>query len=225
LRQLLKIITQFLPIALKAELNWRWNRILAMRDSLAPVERGAMSFPRHACYEHLREILPELDRPDAKAIEIGGSTGVIKSFFEQAEYVVAPPYPEADVQDLSWIEDESYDFVILDQVLEHVEDPWKAVEEVKRVLRDGGALIGTTPFFIYLHPVPRDYWRFTEDGLRVLLRSFSNVDVYYWGNRISLEFINRHGFKVRTSLARKLFAIRRDNEPQFPITYWFVATK
>ena len=87
MRQLLKIITQFLPIALKAELNWRWNRILAMRDSLAPVERGAMSFPRHACYEHLREILPELDRPDAKAIEIGGSTGVIKGFFQQLRKV------------------------------------------------------------------------------------------------------------------------------------------
>jgi len=173
----------------------------------------------------LEKIIPSLDHPGINVIEIGGSNGIISGFFKHADYEVAPNYPYLDVQDLSSIPEESYDVVILDQVLEHVENPMKAIKEVRRILRSGGTFIGTTPFLIYVHPVPKDYWRFTEDGLRVLLKEFSSVEIHSWGNRIALSFISYHGCNVKISDAKKHLRFRLCNEPSFPLMYLFIAGK
>jgi SAM-dependent methyltransferase len=57
--------------------------------------------------------------------------------------------PEIDVVDdaerLSAFEDQSLDFVIANHVLEHLEDPIGALENLLRVLRPGGALVLTLP--------------------------------------------------------------------------------
>ena len=55
-----------------------------------------------------------------------------------------------------------------DAVLEHVEDPRKVVEEIRRVLRPGGYAHLVTPFCHPFHEYPKDYRRFTPDGLRQL---------------------------------------------------------
>ena len=41
--------------------------------------------------------------------------------------------------------------------------------EVARLLRPGGCLIISAPHLVWLHNEPRDYWRFTPHGLRLLL--------------------------------------------------------
>jgi SAM-dependent methyltransferase len=61
--------------------------------------------------------------------------------------------------------------VISQEVIEHVADPWRAVSEAARVLKPGGRLYLQAPFVIGYHPSPRDYWRFTADGLRRLVES------------------------------------------------------
>lgn len=55
-----------------------------------------------------------------------------------------------------------------DAVLEHVPRPEAMVEELARVLLPGGYLHLVTPFAHPFHEYPRDYRRFTLDGLRVL---------------------------------------------------------
>ena len=45
------------------------------------------------------------------------------------------------------VEDESFDAVLCTEVLEHVPDPVKAIEEFARLLKPGGKLILTAPFF------------------------------------------------------------------------------
>jgi SAM-dependent methyltransferase len=87
---------------------------------------------------------------------------------------IAPDYPSVDIQNMPY-EDNSFDFVIADQVLEHVKKPWIAVEEVKRVLKLGGIAILTSALMFPVHGVPEDYWRFTPEGLKVLCESFSNI--------------------------------------------------
>ena len=104
-----------------------------------------------------------------RAIEFGGSNGFIKNLFDGVAYEVAPNAPTVDVQDLSDYPADAYDFVVLDEILEHVARPWVAVHEVHRILKPGGCLITSSPFMIAEHKVPMDYWRFTKDGLRVLL--------------------------------------------------------
>jgi len=55
-----------------------------------------------------------------------------------------------------------------DAVLEHVRDPDRVVRELCRVLLPGGYLHLVTPFCHPFHEYPRDYRRFTLDGLKLL---------------------------------------------------------
>lgn len=66
--------------------------------------------------------------------------------------------------------DATYDLVLCTQVLEHCDDPWRAVEEVRRILAPGGHAIISVPHVWFYHPHPRDHWRFTQEGVVRLLR-------------------------------------------------------
>lgn len=70
------------------------------------------------------------------------------------------------------IADESYDALMCTEVLEHVVDPFAAIRELRRIVKTGGFILFTTPLNARSHgPVP-DCWRFTEFGLKVMLRDF-----------------------------------------------------
>lgn len=101
-----------------------------------------------------------------------------------------------DVRAMPQITDASYDAVFCSGVLEHVDDCHGAVAECHRVLRPGGTFLVGVPFAQRLHRVPQDYWRFTEFGVRYLLRAFT------------IEAIEAIG-----------------TDPKFPWTYWVKATK
>jgi SAM-dependent methyltransferase len=84
------------------------------------------------------------------------------------------------------VPDETFDTAMSTAVLEHLEEPAAAIREAKRVLRKGGVLILTAPFFWHLHEAPRDFYRYSPFGLRHLLESngFEVVDIRplagYW---------------------------------------------
>jgi SAM-dependent methyltransferase len=65
-------------------------------------------------------------------------------------------------------EDNEYDCILSTAVLEHLEEPQKAIEEAFRVLKPGGYAIYTMPFFWPLHEEPRDFFRYTKYGLQHL---------------------------------------------------------
>jgi SAM-dependent methyltransferase len=66
----------------------------------------------------------------------------------------------------------SFSGIFCMEVLEHAVDPFACIEELLRILEDGGFLVISVPLNARIHgPVP-DCWRFTEFGLKVLLRNF-----------------------------------------------------
>jgi SAM-dependent methyltransferase len=75
------------------------------------------------------------------------------------------------------IADASFDVVLCTEVLEHLPEPQKAIDEIFRVLRPGGTLLLTTRFLFPIHDAPHDYFRFTKYGLRHLLRRFELVEL------------------------------------------------
>jgi SAM-dependent methyltransferase len=73
--------------------------------------------------------------------------------------------------------DRVFDTVLCTEVLEHLTEPQRAIDEMYRVLKPGGALLLTTRFLFPIHDAPHDYFRFTKYGLRHLLRRFDDVRV------------------------------------------------
>ncbi len=71
----------------------------------------------------------------------------------------------------------SFDLVFSSQVLEHVPRPDPVLAESARVLRAGGALVMSVPFYWPLHEEPHDYGRFTPHGLRRLLAQAGFTDI------------------------------------------------
>jgi SAM-dependent methyltransferase len=94
-----------------------------------------------------------------------------------------PDYPPpdicGDVLNLP-LADNSVDAVLCTEVIEHVTDMQRAIDEIERVLRPGGLLLASTPFLWPEHGIPgefKDYWRVTADGWRHLLRNFGQVQL------------------------------------------------
>lgn len=66
------------------------------------------------------------------------------------------------------VENETFDSALCTAVLEHLEEPGLAIKECRRVLRPGSYAIYTVPFIWHIHEAPRDFYRFSEFGLRYL---------------------------------------------------------
>lgn len=73
------------------------------------------------------------------------------------------------VLDMHMIPADNYESVICLAVLEHVPDPFKAASEIHRILKKNGIFILSVPHMSRLHELPRDYFRYTEFGVRELL--------------------------------------------------------
>ena len=70
--------------------------------------------------------------------------------------------------------------IICTETLEHVPNLFRAITELRRVLRPRGLLLASTPFMWPDHTSPplfNDYWRLTEPAWRFLLNDFTDVHV------------------------------------------------
>jgi SAM-dependent methyltransferase len=62
--------------------------------------------------------------------------------------------------------DASFDSILLSDVLEHIPTPDLLWREMGRLLKPGGKLLLSVPFFYWLHEDPYDYYRYTKYALR-----------------------------------------------------------
>jgi SAM-dependent methyltransferase len=84
------------------------------------------------------------------------------------------------------------DLIFSTQVLEHVKDPDAYLRECHRMLRPGGTLILTTHGVMFLHRHPADLWRWTCDGLRLIVE------------RVGLTVADQRGVMTLTAAALQL---------------------
>jgi len=80
-----------------------------------------------------------------------------------------------DAHDLPF-QDEAFDAVVVQAVLEHVVDPGRCVNEIYRVLKEDGVVYADTPFIQQVHGRQYDFTRFTRLGHRRLFRHFEEID-------------------------------------------------
>lgn len=74
-------------------------------------------------------------------------------------------------------QDDSVDLVMSVSVLEHVPDPQGVIEEIFRVLRPGGLVYTDVPFVVGYHASPRDFNRWTHEGVLRLHHRFETIRV------------------------------------------------
>ncbi|HWT11288.1 MAG TPA: class I SAM-dependent methyltransferase [Allosphingosinicella sp.] len=85
---------------------------------------------------------------------------MVKKEYAQTTYV-------CDLRSIP-VEDGRFDFIIFNQALEHMPEPGAVLAELNRVMKPGGRMITTAPFFYEEHEQPYDFYRYTQYGHRHL---------------------------------------------------------
>src|SRR3989338_6596492 len=114
-----------------------------------------------------------------KIIDLGAGELRYKKYFSHAQYVSQ----DLGVGDKQWnfnsidirssiyeipVQDQSFDYILCTQVLEHLEFPEKAFHEFRRILKSGGKAFVTVSLGQGEHQIPYDYYRYTQYVLRGL---------------------------------------------------------
>ncbi len=143
---------------------------------------------------------------------------------EAAKRLPNVEFRQMNVPPLEGIDDNTFDFVVSFQVIEHIEDDKTFVKEIHRVLKPGGQFIVTTPNIkMSLTRNPWHVREYTIDELKKLLfHFFEDVDTkgvfgneevmkYYEANKTSVKKITRFDiFNLQYRLPRRILQIPYD---------------
>jgi len=115
---------------------------------------------------------------------IGGKTSDVgaggfsryEQFFKSSEYIKMDIGDDDNLDvigsaDNIPLADASFDSVVSTQVFEHLKNPFKAADEIHRVLKSGGVCLLTVPQWNELHEEPHDYYRYTKFGIGEIFES------------------------------------------------------
>jgi SAM-dependent methyltransferase len=109
--------------------------------------------------------------------------------------------------------------------LEHVEYPHRAMEQIHRILKPNGIAVISSVMNFPIHDYPYDYWRFTPEAFKSILKPFTDSFVGFAGNErfphtvvgigskgstIPLsEFMGRYEEWRRQQLVREMARVKR----------------
>jgi SAM-dependent methyltransferase len=121
----------------------------------------------------------------------------LQEYIARVEYKVMDPVADykpdivGDIHNIP-LPNESIDAIFCLAVLEHVENPLRAMEEMGRVLREGGKMLIYVPFLYYYHAEEGyygDYWRFTHDTLVLFGKPYKKYEIV--PVRLPIETVTR----------------------------------
>ena len=133
------------------------------------------------------EIVAEYDLGRVSVIEIGSRNinGTARSWFSsEADYlgldmIDGPGVDRVTVWPDKQLTAKPWDVAVYVETAEHDPHFWAVAEQLHRVVRKGGRLIMTTRGIDFpYHEYPSDLWRFTEEGVNVLLSQTGWKDIH-----------------------------------------------
>ncbi len=139
------------------------------------------------------------------ALQVPGQVGFadLRPYFRGQEYVGADMRagPGVDVLlDLHDIElpPETAGSILCLDTLEHVEHPRRAMEELHRILKPEGIVVISSVMNFPIHDYPHDYWRFTPEAFKSILKPFADSFVGFAGKSNFPHTVFGVGFKGTT---------------------------
>lgn len=135
------------------------------------------------------------------------------------------PYPPYDLHTLGDSFQNTFDFFLFNQTLEHLYNPFLAVKNIHTSMKQGGYVFTSVPTLNIPHMVPYHFNGFTPMGLAMLftVNGFEVLEVGQWGN---LEYIvklwSSHSWPGYSQLQHEN---RVTNEKQNVCQCWILARK
>jgi SAM-dependent methyltransferase len=129
--------------------------------------------------------------PGERVLDAGAGEAPYRPFFAHLQYESADfekvdkPYAQStyvcDLCERIPVEDGRFNYVVFNQTLEHLKEPARALQELHRVLKPGGRILCTVPFFFEEHEQPFDFFRYTQFAHRYLFtRAGFEVERVEW---------------------------------------------
>jgi SAM-dependent methyltransferase len=136
------------------------------------------------------------------ALQVPGQEGFadLRPIFAGKEYVGCDMREGPGVDKILNLHDidlpsETVGTVLILDTLEHVEFVRRAIEETFRILKTDGILVISSVMNFPIHDYPYDYWRFTPEGFKSLLKPFNSCFVDFAGNERFPHTVVGVGFK------------------------------
>lgn len=174
--------------------------------------------------------------------------GTNAAMVDHPDFIAWAPNHRCGIEEMTALASNSFDYVIVPNVVHHVRDQDGMFRELARVLKPGGELIVFEGLVRELHHVPDDYIRYTpmgfeyhfeKNGLKYLdVEHGSGVfDVISYAWQMALEYFPAEERKIRTEwffneeyprlqeLDQKYQKNIAKTDKAFPMTYVVRATK
>lgn len=135
-------------------------------------------FARKGLYKHIQELAPQVK---GTLLDVGCGQKPYRRLFNVNKYVGleydTPQNRQSKKADHFYdghtfpFQNDSFDNVISNQVLEHVFTPDQFLSEINRVLKKEGLFLLTVPFVWDEHEQPLDFARYSSFGLKYILEN------------------------------------------------------
>lgn len=128
---------------------------------------------------------------DSFVLDAGAGSMPYRNLFDHTNYEsadfrqVRPNEPNkityvCDLQNIP-VGNSRFDFIIFNQVMEHLPEPALVLKELNRILKDTGKILYTAPLFYEEHMAPHDYYRYTQYGINHLFSQANfSIDKLDW---------------------------------------------
>ena len=156
-----------------------------------------------------KEEIAKYIKTNQKILDLGGGKGILKPYLKEIDKYKSLDRITGYNLDSGLLpeEDDSYDVVVASYILEHVLNPFKLLEEAKRVLKPNGTLI-------IVYQQGRSLTHFLSDLFRVknTIQKRGDHSFYSYGIKEAVSFMVRlkmNNFKVYKKWGRFIFVIAR----------------
>lgn len=197
------------------------------------IKSGGKSPARIATEKVINSFLNEMPAIET-ILDVGAKNHSQRNLLDNSQYITCDIDSSRNVDVICDIHnlpfpDNKFDLILCIEVLEHVEKPLIAVNELYRVLNENGVVLLSTRFMFPLHPDPKDYYRFTPDSLEQVFYKFKNIEIKPAGGLlVSLLMLILHslpGFAQKHRLFSWAGLLPTSNQTRFACGYVVKATK